>query len=353
MKTIWFADIRQTKLYSFSPQVEAVMRACVLANQVGCPLFISSLTSSMASDIVKKRKVKGCVVAGEVTSASLACDGSNYWNKCWRHAAGFVCSPPLREGEMDELVDATADGSIDVVSSHHAAYNTQQKALGKGHFSNIPSGITGIEERLLVLWQKAVQPGKMTRSQFVKVTSAAAARLLNIYPQKGCLAVGSDADIVIWDPAKTKTITKEEHLSKCDFNIFEGLEINGGPEYVIFKGKVVKDQDVFRPMTGYGQYQPLPPYTPYMYDKIREKNEKAKIEPVARSEQDMATINGIENIPPPTPEALICPNNQQRSSVDLNSHPQTPDFDSASHSPGRSSVRVRAPPGGNTSGGFW
>ena len=269
------------------------------------------------------------------------------------HAAGFVCSPPLREGEMDELVDATADGSIDVVSSHHAAYNTQQKALGKENFSNIPSGITGIEERLLVLWQKAVQPGKMTRSQFVKVTSAAAARLLNIYPQKGCLAVGSDADIVIWDAAATKTITKEEHLSKCDFNIFEGMEVAGGPEYVIFRGKVVKDQDVFRPMTGYGQYQPLPPFAPYLYDKIREKKEEGKVEPVARSEEDMATINGVESIPPPTPEAEICPFNQHRSSLDLNSHPITPDYDETPNSPNRSCVRVRAPPGGNSAGGFW
>ena len=329
------------------------MRACVLANQVGCPLFISSLSSGMASDVVKKRKEKGCVVAGEVTAAGLACDGSNYWNKSWSHAAAFVCSPPLRKGEMDNLVDATADGSIDIISSHHAAYNTQQKSLGLSNFLTIPAGITGLEERLVVLWQKAVQPGKMTRSQFVAATSATAAKLLNIYPQKGRIAVGSDADIVIWDPAATRTITKEEQLSKCDFNIFEGMEVTGGPEYVIFRGKMVKDQDVFRPMTGYGQYQPLPPFAPYMYHKIQQKNEKDKIEPVARSEQDMATTNGIEHIPPPTPEDDVCPNNQHRSSVDLNSHPQTPDFDEVSNSPSRSSVRVRAPPGGSTSGAFW
>ena len=307
----------------------------------------------MVSDIVKKRKEKGCVVAGEVTAAGLACDGSNYWNKSWSHAAAFVCSPPLREGAMDTLVDATAEGSIDVVSSHHAAYDTHQKSLGQSSFLTIPTGVTGLEERLLVLWQKAVQPGKMTRSQFVAATSATAAKLLNIYPQKGRIAVGSDADIVIWDAAATKTITKEEHLSKCDFNIFEGMEVAGGPEYVIFRGKVVKDQDVFRPMTGYGQYQPLPPFAPYLYDKIREKKEKGNVEPVARSEEDMATINGVESIPPPTPEAEICPFNQHRSSLDLNSHPITPDYDETPNSPNRSCVRVRAPPGGNSAGGFW
>merc|ERR1711874_35477 len=250
-------------------------------------------------------------------------------------------------------VEAAAEGDIAVVSSQHAAYTTQQKAVGRANFLSIPQGITGLEERQMVLWQKAVKPGKMTRSQFVGVTSATAAKLLNIFPQKGHIAVGSDADIVIWDPAAKKTITKEEHLSKCDFNIFEGMEIVGVPEYVIFKGKVIKDQDVFRPMTGYGQFQPLPPFAPYIYDKIQEKNKAGKIEPVERSEEDMATINGFENIPPPTPEEKIYPNNQQRSSVDLNSHPQAPDFDEVSNSPSRSCVRVRAPPGGNSSGGFW
>lgn len=334
-------------------EVEAVMRACVLANQVGCPLFLPSLSSTAATDILIKRKAKGCVVAGEVTSASLSCDGSNYWNKSWSHAASYVCTPPLREGQADDLVSVVAEGSVDVVSSHHAAYTSGQKAAGQNAFQNIPSGLIGLEERLLVLWEKAVQPGAMTKSQFVASTSATPAKLLNIYPQKGRVAVGSDADLVIWDPNANKTITKEEHLSKCDFNIFEGLVVNGGPEYVIFKGKVVKDQDVFRPMTGYGQYQPLPPFAPFIYEKIKQKREDGKVEPVERSEQDMATINGFQNIPSPTKEAPVCPNNQQRSSVDLNSHPDTPDFEEMNNSPSRSCVRVRAPPGGTTSGGFW
>ena len=109
------------------------MRACVLANQVGCPLILSSLTSSTASDIVKKRKSKGCVVAAEVTAASLACDGSNYWNKCWRHAAGFVTSPPLREGEEDSLLDAAVDGTVDVVSPCGIQHSTEGTGEGQLH----------------------------------------------------------------------------------------------------------------------------------------------------------------------------------------------------------------------------
>lgn len=333
-------------------EVEGVMRACVLANQSSCPLLVCSLSHGMASDILKRKKEKGCVVAGEVTAACLACDGSIYWDKSWSKAAAHVCSPPLREGEIDNLVDATADGGIDIVSSHHAGYSSQQRAQGKDNFLTIPEGITGLEERMMVLWQKAVKPGKMTRSQFVKATSATPAKLLNIFPQKGDIAVGSDADIVIWDPAANKTLRQEDHLSKCDINIYEGMTVVGAPEYVIFKGKVVKDQDVFRPMTGFGQFQALPPFAPYLYDKIGEKKEAEKVEPVIRSEEDMVT-SVLETIPSPTPDEKTYPNNQQRSSVDLNSHPQSPDFDEVSNSPSRSCVRVRAPPGGSTSGGFW
>merc|ERR1712013_336092 len=271
-------------------EVEGVMRACVLANQMSCPLFICSLSQGMA---------------------------------------------------------------IDIVSSHHAAYNEQQRAQGLASFLAIPPGVTGLEERMMVLWQNAVKPGKMTRSQFVRATSATAAKLLNIFPQKGHIAEGSDADIVIWDPATNNTLTKEEQLSKCGFNIFEGMTMMGAPEYVIFKGKVIKDQDVFRPMTGYGQFQALPPFAPYLYDKIQENKEAGKIEPVIRNEEDMSDYNGFETIPPSTPEDKTYSNNQQRSSVDLNSPPQSPDFDEVNKSPSKSCVRVRAPPGGMTSGGFW
>ena len=334
------------------------MRACVLGGQVGCGVVLSSVTSTTAADIVAKMVgCGGCVVEACVTPASLACDGCEYWDKSWRQAAGFVTSPPIRQGEKDRLVDAVAAGAVGVVTSHHAAYNYQQKALGKDDFRKIPAGITGVEERLLVLWQKGVQTGKISRSRFVEVSSTIPAKLLNIFPQKGCIAVGSDADIVIWDPDTSITITKDEHLSKCDFNIFEGLEVTGGPEYVIFKGRMVTDQGLFRPMTGFGQYQALPPFPPFIFDRIKKHKEARILAPVIRSEEDMATItdnNGDDNIPPPTPEEDDPkPANQQISSVDLKYHPDTPDFDAAPrNSFKRSSIRVKAPPGGKCSG-FW
>merc|ERR1719500_2243390 len=192
-------------------ETEAVMRAAVIANQVGVPALLTSLTSSSARDIVKARKSRG---------------------------AASLCS-------------GLEDGTVDIISSHHAAYNSQQRALGRDNFQEIPKGITGIEERMVVLWQKTVKEGSMSKQRFVEATSAGAAKLLNIFPQKGAVVVGSDADIVIWNPNQTKTITSEEHLTKCDVNIFQDLVCSGGPEYVIFKGRMVLDQGTFRPMTGF------------------------------------------------------------------------------------------------------
>ena len=220
---------------------------------------------------------KGYVVVGESTAAALAVDGANYWHKSWSHSAAHVCTPPLREGEADNLVKAVEDGSLDVISSHHRAYNSKQKALGNKTFVEIPDGVPGVEERLMVLWTKAVVPGLISRSQFVSLVSSTPAKLLNIYPQKGRIEVGSDADIVIWDPEQTRTLSKVEHGSKSDFSIYEGLEVTGVPDFVLCRGRLVKDQEIFRPMQGFGLYRELEPFSPFIFDKMQEKVEKMKV----------------------------------------------------------------------------
>lgn len=337
-------------------QTEAVMRGCVLANSTDCPLYVNSLMSGPAVDILHRRKEKSYVVSGEVSAAALVCDGSHYWNQSWVHSAAYVCTPPLREGETESLLSMVAEGAVDVVSSHHAAYNNKQKALGNKSFTEIPSGVPGVEQRLSILWTKAVVPGKISRSQFVSMVSANPAKILNIYPQKGRIQVGSDADIVIWDPNTTQTVTKEEHHSKSDFNIFEGLELTGVADYVLCRGRLVKDLEIFRPMQGFGLYRELEPFSRPLYDRMAEKKEKQVVRRVERAEADMPVVNGHtpEEIPPPTPEEAAEPPvaDQHKSSFDLDAHPATPDFDAVRTSPARSSVRVRAPPGG-VSSGFW
>merc|ERR1719411_2285794 len=166
----------------------------------------------------------------------------------------------------------------------------------------------------------------MSRQRFVDATSAGAAKILNIYPQKGSVTVGADADLVIWDAKQSKTISSEEHLSKCDVNIFQDLACTGGPEFVIFKGRMVLDQGTFRPMTGFGEYLPLPPFSPHLYDRLRESRSQARARPVLRTEEDMNVVtNGQdkEAVPPPVREEEVRPANQQVSSLELDNHPDT------------------------------
>merc|ERR1719210_1338933 len=309
-------------------ETEAVMRAAVIANQVGCPALLTSLSCGSAVDIVKARKQRGAVILAEVTPAGLVCDGGQHYDKSWRTAASIVTSPPIREGEAGNLVSGMREGSVDIISSHHAAYNSQQRALGKDNFVNIPKGVTGVEERMIVLWEKCVKNGSMSRQRFVEATSTGPAKLLNIFPQKGSVTVGSDADLVIWNGGQTKTISSEEHLSKCDVNIFQDITCTGGPEYVIFKGRMVLDQGTFRPMTGFGEYLPLPPFSPHLYDKLNERRSAAltRARPVARTAEDMAVVtNGEDAVPPPVTPDKAGPTNQQVSSIEHDQHPDTPD----------------------------
>ncbi len=117
---------------------EAVMRASTLANQVNCPLYITSITSPTSGDIVKVKKARGNVLFAEVTPAALAVDGSEYWNACWNHAASFVCKPPLRKNVADKMVEAVTDGAtFDTVASNHATFNSKQRALGIKDFTKV------------------------------------------------------------------------------------------------------------------------------------------------------------------------------------------------------------------------
>ena len=170
---------------------EAVRRACALAHQANVPLVLCSPSSPEVTAVLQEFREKGLTVLGEALAAALALDGSHYYNKCWSHAASFVTSPPLREGEgvAEELAGALRDGEgLDLVASEHCGVSLEERARGQADFTGIPEGVTGVEERMGVVWQQGVQGGKMEVTRFVEVTSTAAARMLNVYPRKGCIA---------------------------------------------------------------------------------------------------------------------------------------------------------------------
>lgn len=361
--------------HSESAEEEAVMRATTLANQVHCPLYITHVTSKSAKEAIEYKKSKGAVVMAEVTPAALACDGEEYWNPCWRHAAGFMCEPPLRKGQKDELISGLSGDNFafDVVSSDHASFNSAQKALGLRDFTKVPLGVNGVESRMSVLWEVGVHTGAINPERFVALTSATPAKLFNLYPDKGRIAVGANADIVVWNPKATRKISKEDHNLKVDFNVFEGMECHGVAETVIVQGKVMVDEGRVRVMQGFGRFIPLSPFATHIFEKVRARQEDSVslsvVQPVIRSDADMEIVkretNGrrheeVDEIPSPerkkSEQAERAPS-QQNSSINMNDHPNSVDFVSidspARNSPKRASVRVKNPPGGQSSGAFW
>ncbi|XP_018057959.1 PREDICTED: dihydropyrimidinase isoform X5 [Atta colombica] len=267
-------------------EAEAVNRACVIANQVNCPLYIVHVMSRSAAEQVEAARKRDVCVFGETLAAAIGTDGTNYLHKCWRHAAGHVISPPLRPDTDTPrvLVNMLAKDNLQVTGSDNCTFNAEQKALGKDDFTKIPNGVNGVEDRMAVLWEKGVHAGIMDPMRFVAVTSTNAAKIFNLYPRKGVIAVGSDADIVVWDPNRKRTISAQTHVQAVDFNIFEGMEVTGVPEYVIVNGRVCVDECELKAVHGFGKYINADPFGTYVYDMINDKEKKPR--GIARTEAE-------------------------------------------------------------------
>lgn len=247
--------------------------------------------SKSAAEVIMNKRKDGTVIFGEPIAASLACNGTHYYHTCWRHAAAYVLSPPLREDltTPDYLMQLLARGDLDCTGTDNCTFSSAQKALGINDFTKIPNGVNGLEDRMAVIWERGVASGVLTPERFVAVTSTTAAKIFNLYPKKGVIAPGSDADVVVWDPSKTRVISAETHNHAVDFNIFEGMEVHGIAEWVITGGRVVVEEGQLKMAKGQGKFVPTPPFSPYVYDKVKAEEEKQdrKWVPVYRSEQDM------------------------------------------------------------------
>lgn len=278
----------------------AVQRAISLSSEVNVPLYVVKVHSKQSADVISSAKRRGKVVFGEPTAASLGTDGTNYWNKCWRHAAGHVMSPPLRPDTSTPgyLMDMLANDDLQVTGTDNCTFNADQKALGKDDFRRIPNGVNGVEDRMSIIWEKGVMSGKMDANRFVAVTSTTAAKIFNIYPRKGRIAVGSDADIVIWDGEASRTISAKTHHHACDFNIFEGMKVHGVPQVVISGGRVALDEDGLHISQGVGRFVPTPGNGDYMFGRIRGRDKVCRPRPVDR-EPYVGPVVATDKLPSP------------------------------------------------------
>jgi dihydropyrimidinase len=235
---------------------EATHRAIRLAEIAGAPLYVVHVSSAMAADAISDGRKRGLPIYGETCPQYLVCDFSDYERPNFEGAM-YVLSPPIRDKwNQGVLLRKLKNMELHAFGSDHCSFNLcGQKDLGKDNFSKIPNGAPTIEDRLAILWDVGVNGGLMGPNQFVALGSTNPAKLFGLFPRKGTLAVGSDGDVVVWDPNASRTISAKTHHMNVDNNVFEGRTIKGRPRYVFSRGSKVAEGDKFTGRKGHGKFQ--------------------------------------------------------------------------------------------------
>src|SRR5579871_5893672 len=236
-------------------EAEAVHRAIALAEIAGAPIYIVHLSSEDALNQVREARDRGVPAFAETCPQYLLLSIEELERPNFE-GAKYVFTPPLRTKEnLPKLWDGLKDDHLQVVSTDHCPFCFEdQKVLGKGDFTKIPNGGPGIENRLQLIHHHGVNQGKLTLNRFVEIVSTTPARIFGMYPKKGVLAPGSDADIVLWDPKALHRISAKTHHMRVDYSMFEGFEVNGNARTVISRGEVIVDNGSFLGKAGRGQY---------------------------------------------------------------------------------------------------
>jgi dihydropyrimidinase len=236
-------------------EAEAVHRAIAMAEMAGVPVYIVHLSSEDALNQVREARDRGLPAFAETCPQYLLLSLEDVVDAGWE-GAKYVFTPPLREKKnQPRLWEGLRKDNLQVVSTDHCPFCFEdQKALGKNDFTKIPNGGPGIENRLQLLHHHGVGLGNLTLQRFVELVSTAPARIFGMYPKKGVLAEGSDADIVLWDPLSAYTISAATHHMRVDYSMFEGFHVRGNARDVYSRGELIVSKGQFIGTPGRGQY---------------------------------------------------------------------------------------------------
>jgi dihydropyrimidinase len=234
---------------------EATNRAIQLAHLAGAPLYVVHVTCKEAVDPIAAARDKGWDVWGETCTQYFFTSLDDIAKPNFE-GAKYVFSPPVRDkSNWDYLWNAVRTDALSAISTDHCAFRFDgQKTLGKDDFSKIPNGGPGLENRLQMIHEFGVRAGRISLNRMVELLSTNPAKLFGLYPRKGTIAVGSDADVVVFDPEKQMTISASTHHSKVDYSLYEGTKVTGSPEVVMLRGHVLVENDELVASPGVGQF---------------------------------------------------------------------------------------------------
>uniref|UniRef100_A0A672Q147 Dihydropyrimidinase-related protein 5-like n=1 Tax=Sinocyclocheilus grahami TaxID=75366 RepID=A0A672Q147_SINGR len=295
-------------------EAEAVHRAITIANRAHCPIYLVNVSSMSAGDVLASAKMQGKVVHGETTTAHAVLNGLQYYHQDWAHAAAFVTVPPLR---LDP---------------------------------NTPNYLLAFS---LVIWERGVVGGKMDENRFVAVTSSNAAKIYNLYPRKGRIIPGADADVVVWDPESTRTISVSTQWQGGDVNLYENLRCHGVPLVTISRGRVVYENGIFTCAEGSGKFYPLRTFSDYLYKKMVQREKVLKGVERAPYTGDVAAVqnSGKKEVGPSDGDMNPRPCTRHGGMRDLHESSFSLSGTQIDENvPKRASARILAPPGGRSSG---
>ncbi|MFQ5793542.1 MAG: dihydropyrimidinase [Candidatus Bipolaricaulia bacterium] len=273
---------------------EATNRAVVMAGMTGCPLYVVHMTCELSIDALRRGRAMGYPVMGETCTQYLFLTVEEHLAAPGFEGAKYICSPPIRtQHDHAVLWESLQDRTLQAVSTDHCdfwyeggigpweewdashpngdwtdyeaqhpSYRRPGKELGKDAFNKIPNGMPGVEDRMMVGWHHSVNEGRMTPMRFVELHCTNPAKIFGMYPNKGTIAVGSDADLVVWDPDKERVISVETTHMRVDYNVYEGMRVRGVPIQVYLRGKKIVDGEDWFGETGAGQFIHRKPHAP-------------------------------------------------------------------------------------------